>query len=88
MSSKIFDIPCNATVRNGLSSMVYNRWCKACDNLKTTETLTRESANKFCPKNEWPLYHESMLNSAKLELQTATMLKEIICQYSPLIMVE
>jgi hypothetical protein len=88
MSSKIFDIPCNAIVRNELSSMVYDRYCRAYDNLKITKTLTWESTNKFCPKNEWPDYRATMIASAEKELEIATTLKDTICKYSPLVIGE
>jgi hypothetical protein len=88
MSSKIFDIPCDAIVRNELASMVYDRYCKAYDNLKITKTLTWESTNKSCPKNEWPQYHATMIANAEKELDISTMLKDKICKYSPLVIGE
>ena len=85
MSSKIIDIPCDAEVRNELSSMVYDRWSRACDNLKNVKNLTWEGVDKFCPKNDWPQHHKIMLSNAEKELKIATTLKDAICKYSPIV---
>lgn len=86
--SKVINIPCDSVVRSELSSMVYKRWEEAFQKMQTIKKLTWEATNKFCPKNEWPLYYNSMLEAADKELQTAAMLKATICPYSPLIVGE
>lgn len=87
-NNKIINIPYDATVRNELASMVYERYCRAYNNLKITKTLTWESTNKFCPKNEWPQYHTTMIASAEKKLAIALMLKDKICKYSPFVIGE
>lgn len=75
----------DAVTRNEISSMCYSRWCKAYDEMKAVKAFTWESQNKFCPKDEWPLYHASMLEIAERELKLAEKLKADICPFSPLI---
>jgi hypothetical protein len=75
----------DAFTRNELASMVYARWSSAFENLKKTKSLTWESTGKFCPRAEWPSYHETMLAGAQKELEYASRLKETVCKYSPLI---
>lgn len=78
-------IELDPTERLELASMAYNRWCIAFDALKTSKALTWESAGKFCPKNEWHLYHADMIKTAEKELTLAVKLKDAICRYSPLV---
>jgi hypothetical protein len=86
--SIIIHIPLDAPCRNEIASMVYARWSDAFTKLTEVKQLTWEATNRFCPKNEWPLYHKNLIESAETELITATVLKESICKYSPLIMGE
>ena len=78
-------IELDAESRFELASMAYDRWSNAFEAHKKAKQLTWESVNKFCPKNEWPDYHKSMVAEAEKELNKATKLKDAICKYSPLI---
>jgi hypothetical protein len=75
----------DAKTRLEIASMVYNRWCKAYDEIKKVKALTWESTGKFCPKEEWPLYQKDMLENAEKELALALKLKDDVCKYSPLV---
>lgn len=84
MSEGIKQVPLSAKARLELASMAYGRWAKAYDALKEAKALTWESAGKFCPKEEWPLYHADMVKTAQAELDLTTALKAEICPHSPL----
>ncbi len=71
-----------------IASLVYDKWCKAYDAFKLAKTQTWESAGKFCPKSEWPLFQAKMLESAQKELDKWARLKDEVCKYSPLVIGE
>lgn len=75
----------SAEARNELAAMAYARWSDAFDILRKVKAMTWESEKKFCPKADWPNFHESMLASAQKEYDLTTRLKAEICKYSPLI---
>lgn len=77
-------VPLTAKARLELASMAYVRWAKAYDAMKEVKALTWDSAGRFCPKGEWPLYHAAMVKTAQTELDLATALKDEICPHSPL----
>jgi hypothetical protein len=64
--------------------MAYARWSKAYDDLKAAKALTWESAGRFCPRAEWPLYSAAQIEDAEKELAKAERLKAAICPFSPL----
>ena len=51
-----------------LAALAHDMWSKAYDSLKHVKTMTWESSGKYCPKNEWPLYHASMLENGQKEM--------------------
>jgi hypothetical protein len=75
----------DAKTRLEIASMVYHRWTIAYDAMKEAKAATWESMGKFCPKNEWHLYHADMIENAEKELELAEKLKSDICPFSPLI---
>jgi len=77
-------IPLDAEARLELASMAYSRWCKAWDNAKIIKSATWESQGKFCPKEDWALYHADQMKSIEEELNKSFRIREQICKFSPL----
>lgn len=78
----------DAEARLELASMAYERWSKAWETAKLVRAETWESAGKFCPKADWPQFHEARRKSASDELDKAERVKKAICPFSPLILGE
>lgn len=77
-------VPLSAETRLELASMAYARWSAAFDAHKAAKAETWESAGRFCPRDEWPLFHARRLNAARTELDKAARIKDEICPHSPL----
>lgn len=71
--------------RLDIAALVYKNWSESFDRLKVARALTWESAGKFCPKVEWPLYHASMVKSAEQDFMKASHMKDSFCPFSPLV---
>lgn len=71
-----------------IASLVYDKWCKAHEAMKLAKTQTWESAGKFCPKADWPLFQARILKDSQKEFDKWTRLKDEVCKYSPLVIGE
>lgn len=59
-----------------LAALAHDMWTKAYDSLKEVKALTWETSGKYCPKNEWPLYHATMLENGQKELDKWANIKQ------------
>lgn len=78
------EIPLSAEARLEIASLVYGKWCEAFDAKKAVAGETWVSAGKFCPRDEWPMYHEARVKKALADFEKWTRLREEVCKHSPL----
>ena len=66
-----------------LGTLAHDTWTKTYDSFKHVKGMTWEASWKFCPKDEWPLYHASMLEECQKELDKwAGIKKELASAFS------
>lgn len=82
---KIKMVPLTALARLEIASLVYGEWSKAFDSLKNVKQLTWATAGKFCPKEDWPLFHKDMLQNAQANFDKWQAIRNEMCHHSPLI---
>ena len=53
------------TTLSTMQRYAYAMWAKEYDELEVCKIATWESQGKFCPKAEWPMFHEEQMKNAK-----------------------